>query len=266
MFSAAARRLRRARAAGVLVLGMAMAALAVAGPAAADPPLTNPALVAVQGGWVASLYSAQDRPECLGRYTAFDSSTTSFDQYRESKETYIALFGSSDPRFQGSGVHFTEFYLHMIRDITVTSGENGAYDGSYAIFDDSGNAIAQGSLQGVSRATAGETMNGLLFGGQVLRPSGATIGRPHLVANFEGSFDEDTNSNHTTFSGNFGGLDSNYQRPAVVVGGGCTGNYAVRPVLLSSTTSSRLSAIAPGAAARGAAYVKRLYEMTRGLG
>jgi hypothetical protein len=243
----------------------ALAALGTAGGAAADPPATAPGIVAVHGIWGVDLQSAQDRPDCLGRYAALESPQT-FDTFVESKETYSGGWSSTDPRF---GVdNPVMFYLHVLRDTSTTLGqENAAYDGTYAVFDDNGLAIAQGNLQGVGKnggafATT-ELMNGVLYGGQVLRPSGATIGLPHLVANFESEFGL-TNNQHTANEGAFGGTDFNYQRPAVVAQGACPGAYTKRPVVVSNTATRSAHPQSAATVAREAAYVQRLYEMTRG--
>jgi hypothetical protein len=264
---------RRLRVSATAAVGACVAALAAfgAGTAAADPPLTAPGLVAVQGLWESNLVAAQDRPDCLGRYTAFDSSQV-FDTFRESKETFSGGALVSDPRFQGSNVMF---YMHILRDVSVTTfSENGAFDGTYAIFDSSGAAIAQGSFQGVSKVDpeaigvfAGyEIMNGLFYGGQVLRPSGATIGLPHLVANFESELPTDANNNHVFFDGSFGGVDNNYQRPAVVAQGACPGAYAKRALLVTGTSAARSrsgAALSSAVSTREQAYVKRLYDQSR---
>ena len=299
-------RTRRIRTTGPGVVALAAAALSLVavpgaalagGGAAPPPPAQNPQVTEVDGMWGASLFSAQDKPDCPGRIAS--SAATGFEVFRESRETWRTDFASSsDPRYDGS----ITFYLHILRDVTAQGrGPIGEVDGTYAVFDGSGRAIAHGNIQGVlvretstqngtETATAQGTygisnlgglvrLQGLLFGGQVLFPSGATIGRPYLLANYLASFREDPldpNDHFKQFIGTYGeeqeestediveavaaGNGSVFEQsyPAIVVGGSCPGSYRNR------TTSAPVAQTAKTKRARAqAAFVRKLYEDVR---
>jgi hypothetical protein len=300
-----ARRTRRIRTARLGVVALAAAVLSlVAVPAAQagagstpPPPAQNPQVTEVSGMWGAQLVSAQDRPNCPGRIAT--SGASGFEQFRESRETWSTEFSSSsDPRYDGS----ITFYLHMLRNVsTQNSGPIGEVDGTYAVFDGSGRAIAHGFIQGVlvreTGSGGGETelqgmrgisqqpgivrLQGLFFGGQVLFPSAATVGRPYLLANYLSFFQESTidpNHNFDQWFGLYGdeGLgngeddisdaldvstDSIFgapSLPAIVVGGTCPGTYRNRTVSAPVATPARARRTRSQAA-----FVRRLYEDAR---
>ena len=295
-------RTRRNRTTRPGVVALAAAALALAAlPGAAlagagstpPPPATNPQVTEVDGMWGASLFSAQDKPDCPGRIAS--SAATGFEVFRESRETWRTDFASSsDPRYDGS----ITFYLHILRDVTAQGrGPIGEVDGTYAVFDGAGRAIASGNIQGVlvresstpngtAQGMYGITpigglvrLQGLFFGGQVLFPSGATVGRPYLLANYLASFREnalDPNHHFDQFVGTYGeeqeestdeiveavaaGNGSIFEQsyPAIVVGGTCPGSYRNR------TASAPVAQTAKTRRARAqAAFVRKLYEDAR---
>ena len=286
--------------AAVMALAVAPGAAMAGGGALPPPPLTSPQVTAVSGLWVSELVSAQDKTDCVGRFTPFGEGTM-FNTFRESRETWQSAYStSSDPRYSGS----ITFYLHILRNITPTdTGEIGKVDGTYAVFD--GNrAIATGQVQGVlvrqssydegseqeisALVEEGGTegivrFQGLLFGGSVIYPAAATIGQPHLVANFLSFFGEsasDPAHNFDFWAGGYGDEEEGPVSlteedswfggpafPAVVVGGTCPGPYKTRPAPVEQPPAIAKQARSTGKLSqaqskRQAAYVRRLYERT----